>query len=235
LAGASSAVAAAPAPCHAGGTLDETLAAVAAQPSRWICGPAHQSLTHERAFVRFAVPADEEHPRYLEARRAALAGIHVRVLARDGEVRLASYGPEDLQPSQRGGYFRIPLPATATAPREVIAAIDLPTHAMTLEQAYLAPANAHDGAADRRLLLLLAALCGMLLMPLMFNAAFYRILRERFVLWHSALALTLMLSIVAGSGLALYFTILPVMTLSWTNTLLFGLSVGAAGMFAHSF
>jgi hypothetical protein len=84
----------------------------------------------------------------------------------------------------------------------VIAAIDLPTHAMTLEQAHLATVDAHQAWSDHRLLLLLAALCGMLLMPLMFNAAFYRILREPFVLWHSALAVTLLLTIVVNSGLA---------------------------------
>ena len=63
---------------------------------------------------------------------------------------------------------------------------------MALEQAQLVPADAHDRMAGRRILLVLAALCGMLLLPLMFNIAFYRILRETFVLWHSALAVSLL-------------------------------------------
>ena len=44
----------------------------------------------------------------------------------------------------------------------------------------LVAADAHETLGAHRLMLTLAALCGMLLMPLMFNAAFYRILRERF-------------------------------------------------------
>jgi diguanylate cyclase (GGDEF)-like protein len=55
------------------------------------------------------------------------------------------------------------------------------------------------------------------------------------VLWHSALAISLSLSIVVGSGLAFYAGAIPVMVLNAANTLLFGFSVGAAGMFAHSF
>ena len=129
----------------------------------------------------------------------------------------------------------MPLPETGAPPVEVIAAIDLPTHAMTLEQAHLVPADAHEAPGAWRLLLLLAALCGMLLMPLMFNAAFYRILRERFVLWHSSLAVTLLLTIVVNSGLAFHLVDMPVMALSSLSTLMFGLSVAAAGMFAQSF
>ena len=75
----------------------------------------------------------------------------------------------------------------------------------------------------------------MLLMPLMFNIAFYRILRETFVLWHSALAVSLLVTVLVSSGLSFYLGELPVMAMSAANTLLFGLSVGAAGMFARSF
>ena len=233
------AVAAAPvsaaAPCHAGAALDESVRSVARQPARWTCGTTRQSISAERALVRFVVPQGAERPRYLEARRAALAAVHLRVVAQDGTVRGASFAADDLEQSRRGGYFRVPLPETDSAPREVILAVDLPTHAMTLEQAVLVPADAHDGPGARRLLLLLGALCGMLLMPLMYNASFYRILRERFVLWHSALVVTLLFTILVNSGLAFYVFVLPVMTLSGLSSLVFGLSVAAAGMFSHSF
>lgn len=222
--------------CHAGGTLGETIDRVAADPARWTCGPVRQSLADERALIRFTVEPRTQWPRYFEARRAALQAIHILVIARNGEIRSVSYSSAELQQSRLGGYFRVPLPETGAPPREVIAAIDLPTHAMTLEQAHLADADAHHGVEDHRLLLLLAALCGMLLMPLMFNAAFYRILREPLVLWHSALAVTLLLTIVTNSGLAFdALDALPVMAISSLSTLVFGLSVGAAGMFSCTF
>jgi len=234
-AGTPGAAAAASSVCHADATLGESLDRVAEAHARWSCGPARQSLAAERALLRFEVDPRDPTPRYLQTRRAALDSIHVRVTSRDGRTAYASFTSAQLEQSRRGGYFRVPLPATGAPPVTVIAAIDLPTHAMTLEQAHLAPADAHEAPGAWRLLLMLAALCGMLLMPLMFNIAFFRILRERFVLWHSSLAVTLLLTIVVNSGLAYHLLHMPVMALSSLSTLMFGLSVGAAGMFSHSF
>jgi diguanylate cyclase (GGDEF)-like protein len=221
--------------CFADGTTSEPLPATTRKAKRWACGEASHSIAAERVYVRFELAPGKVQPRYFETRRTALAALDVLTVGADGAMRAAHFAPGDLQTSRRGGYIRVPLPGMKTALRRVIVAFDRPTHRMALEQAQLVPADAHDVLPARRLLLALAALCGMLLLPLMFNAAFYRILRERFVLWHSALAVSLLLSIVVGSGLAFYIGSVSVMVLNAANTLLFGLSVGAAGMFAHSF
>jgi len=221
--------------CFADGTRADSLAAVAAAPRRWACGETSHSISPERVFVRFQLAPGDKAPAYLETRRAALKGVEILVAAADGSTRTARFAPDELQTSRRGGYVRVPLPVSKSPIRQVVVAFDRPTHRMTLEQAQLVAADAHETLGAHRLMLVLAALCGMLLMPLMFNAAFYRILRERFVLWHSALAVTLLLSIVVTSGLSYYVGTVPVMTMSAMNTLLFGLSVGAAGLFARSF
>jgi diguanylate cyclase (GGDEF)-like protein len=106
---------------------------------------------------------------------------------------------------------------------------------MTLEKAYLAPSDIALGPDLLRSLLLLATLAGMLSMPLIFNAAFYRILREPFVLWHSMLTISLLLTILVSSGLAVVLFDPPAMTLSWMTTVIFGLTVASAAMFTHSF
>jgi hypothetical protein len=62
----------------------------------------------------------------------------------------------------------------------------------------------------------------MLSMPLIFNAALYRILRERFVLWHSSLTISLLLPTLTQSGLAVVLVDPPAMTLSWMTTLILG-------------
>ena len=95
------------------------------------------------------------------------------------------------------------------------------------------PIIQRQGATEPRSLLFLA---GMLSMPLIFNAALYRILRERFVLWHSSLTISLLLTTLTQSGLAVVLLDPPAMTLSWMTTLILGLSVASgAGDVSYPF
>lgn len=221
--------------CFADGTRADTPGAMAGAAGRWTCGETTHSIAPERVFVRFDVARGAPAPHFLETRRAAVKGVDILTIDGDGKTKAAHFEPDALTPSRRGGYIRAPVPETGLPPRQVIVAFDRPTHRMMLEQAQLAPADAHESIPARRLLLVLAGLCGMLLMPLMFNAAFYRVLREPFVLWHSGLAISLLLTILVSSGLAFYIGEVPVMTLNWANTFIFGLTIGAAGMFAATF
>jgi diguanylate cyclase (GGDEF)-like protein len=221
--------------CFADGKPGETLAAAASDPRRWQCGEASHTIVPENVYARFDLAPGTPQPRYLETRRTALAAIRILAAGTDGQMHFARFTPGELQTSRRGGYIRVPLPEGDAPLQRVLVAFDRPTHRMALEQAQLVPAQAHDLMSGRRILLGLAALVGMLLMPLRFNAAFYRILRQRFVLWHSVLAISLLLSILVSSGLAFYLGAIPVPVLNAANTVLFGLSVAAAGMFAHSF
>ncbi|EJJ30079.1 diguanylate cyclase (GGDEF) domain-containing protein [Rhizobium sp. CF142] len=106
---------------------------------------------------------------------------------------------------------------------------------MTLERAYLSPPEAAAGPDFLRSLVFLSVLSGMLSMPLIFNAAFYRVLREPFVLWHSALTLSLLATILTSSELAVVLVDPPAMTLSWMTTMIFGLTVASGALFTHSF
>jgi diguanylate cyclase (GGDEF)-like protein len=221
--------------CFADGTLADTPGAMAGSAKRWSCGEKSHSIAAERVFVRFDLAPGARPPHFLETRRAAMKGLDIVAIDRAGQKRAAHFEPDELTPSRRGGYIRAPVPETEAPPRQVIVAFDQPTHRMMLEQAQLAPADAHESMPARRLLLLLAGLCGMLVMPLMFNAAFYRVLREPFVVWHSVLAVSLLLTILVSSGLAFYVGDFSVMTMSSANTFLFGLSIASAGMFASSF
>ncbi len=154
---------------------------------------------------------------------------------RDGAVRRSTVPAAELASSMVGGYFKASLPQVTPATRQVVVAFDRPSHRMTLERAYLAPDDGPGGTYHILALLPLAALAGMLAMPLIFNAAFYRILRERFVLWHSAMTLSLLLTIVVSSGLAVAMFDPPAMTLSWMATLVFGAAIASGLMFTHSF
>lgn len=221
--------------CWASGSLAESLGAVARAAARWHCDGRSFSIENQRVMLRFELAEGGAPPRYLLTRRAALERVHVLTLDADGGTRETAIEPGAWQNSKADGQFRIILPEITAETRQLIVAFDRPSHRMTLERAYLAATDPADGADHLRKLLLLAALCGMLAMPLMFNAAFYRVLREPFVLWHSALAVTLLATVVVSSGLAAALVDVPVMTLSWMATLVFGLSVAAGAMFTYGF
>ncbi len=215
--------------CWTSSSLSEDLATVIRSPVGWICGDRSYSLKGERALLRFDIGDDL--PQYLFSRRSALEAVHLLAIDRDGAMRQAFLPAGELRSALRGGYFKVPLPAVTRDTAQVVVAFDLPSHQMTLEKAYLSSSDVALGPD----LLLLAVLAGMLSMPLIFNAAFYRILREPFVLWHSMLTISLLLTIVVSSGLAVVLFDPPAMTLSWMTTVIFGLTVASGAMFTYSF
>lgn len=222
--------------CWASGSLSEDVATIALAPERWSCGDRKFPIDAERVLLRFDLSPDDALPRYFLSRRSALKAVHLLAIDQDGAVRQASVPAAELPSSMAGGYFKASLPDVTSATRQIVAAIDLPSHRMTLERSYLSPMDAPgDSVHGRRLLIFVAGFAGMLVMALLFNAAFYRILREPFVLWHSALTLSLLMTILVSSGLSVVLFDPPAMTLSWMTTLLFGMTVASGAMFTHSF
>lgn len=222
--------------CWASGRISENVITIALAAERWSCDDRKFSIDSERVLLRFDLTPGDSPPRYFLSRRSALEAVHLLAIDQDGAVRQASVSAAALPSSMAGGYFKAPLPVVTDATRQVVVAIDLPSHRMTLERAYLAPVDvAVDSIDDMQLLTFVAGLAGMLAMLLIFNAAFYRILREPFVLWHSALTLSLLMTIMTSSSLSVVFFDPPAMILSWMTTLLFGMTVASGAMFTYSF
>lgn len=221
--------------CWASSNLSDDLTTTVRSPERWVCGDATYSLEGERVLLRFDLGPGDALPQYFFSRRSALEAVHLLAIDRDGAIRQNSFAASELKSSLRGGYFKANLPGVTRETQQVVVAFDLPSHRMTLERAYLAPS---DLTLDYKLLgsfVLLAMLAGMLMMPLLFNAAFYRVLREPFVLWHATLTISLLLTIVVSSGLAVVLFDPPAMTLSWMTTIIFGITVASGAMFTYSF
>lgn len=221
--------------CWASGSLSEDAIAIAGAEERWSCTDRAFTIEPERLLLRFELAPGEALPEYFLARRSALAAVHLLALDQDGSVRQASVPAAALKSAIIGGFFQARLPEVTQKTEHVVVAIDLPSHRMTLEQAYLAPPDALAGSAPGPLLLVLAGLAGMLIMPLIFNLAFYRILREPFVLWHSALTVSLLATILISSGLSVVLFDAPAMMLNWMTALVFGVTIASGLMFTFSF
>jgi diguanylate cyclase (GGDEF)-like protein len=214
--------------------IDSTKAATS-PATRWDCSGVRPSMKPDRVLFRFALPENGAKPEYVTFRRAAFERLHLLVVDADGAVRGRYYGLNDLTLGKSGGYVRGDLPPLTERSRYAVAVIDQPTHSMMLTSVELGRGDPGDNAADLRLLLLLAALIGMLVMPLAFNIAFYRVLRERFLLWHAAMAMTLLGIIAFTSGLSVYVVDLGMGTLNTLMALVYGASVATGAMFAATF
>lgn len=206
-----------------------------AAASDWRCDGLGHSIKPERTILRFAVGDEASHLNYLISRRSPIGKVHVLVSDADGTWHESSFVPAQMGVAQAGSYFKIPLPGMTKATGEVYVVMDEPTHVMTLQHARLTGADPGETAEGRSLMMMLAILCGMLCMPLVLNAAFFRILREPFVLWHSAMAISLVLTILFNSGLAIHLFPITGPAISHMSVLALGLAITSGAMFAHSF
>lgn len=221
--------------CWAPASVTENVATAIASASDWTCGSTQYSLESERVLLRFEIGSVAELPNYFFSRQTAFAAIHLFVFDRDGAVRSHSMPSGELPSAFAGGFFKAALPVVTRDTTSVVVALDMPSHHMIMEQAYLASSDLVLGPAVTRDFVLLALLAGMLMMPLIFNAAFYRVLREQFVVWHTALTLSLLMTVLTSSGLAVVLFDPPAMTLSWMQTVIFGFTIASGSMFTWSF
>jgi diguanylate cyclase (GGDEF)-like protein len=239
FASASGAAAGGPGPplaaaCHAEASAAERLTDIAADVARWRCDGTEPSLRAEQSLLRFTVPMASE-ARVFATRPSLFQAIELAVV-RDGRVVAAGrYAAWDLPTGPHGRMMQVALPTTAVAGDAVIVSLHAPTTRALFSDARLHPSDPTDGESARAALLLAAVVCGMLLMPLAFNVAYYRVLRERFVLWHLALSLALLLQCLLSSGIATHLVPIPVPLRAVLGTLTFGIGVALAAAFCAAF
>ncbi|MBX9898619.1 MAG: GGDEF domain-containing protein [Qipengyuania sp.] len=220
--------------CHAEASLGEDLAAVASDRSRWRCGGGEPAMGAERALLRFSPPADGA-ARFFGTRSSLFERLTLAVIADGRIVAQRSYSADQLVAGPSGRMVLVPLPAAADAGDTVVAAFEAPTTRGLFTDARLHARDPMTGHDAMIALLLAAMVCGILVMPLAFNAAYYRVLRERFVLWHLAVSAGLLVQCLLTSGVLSHFVALPVAVHARLVILSFGFAVAAAAAFGAAF
>ncbi|MBD3729083.1 MAG: diguanylate cyclase [Sphingomonadales bacterium] len=221
--------------CFVGTKPSVSAAAALSAPLDWDCSNHRPGIEAKRTQLRFEIAPDSDQPRYFTSRRTAMKGIEIATRDAAGVVRTAYYREEELIPAHLDATFLAPLPRGEAPLREAVVAVDLPTQAILLTRAQLAQGDPGDSPEGRARLLFLAALCGMMVMPIFFSVAFYRVLRKDFVLWHAALIVSLLAQMLVNSGLLIDLISLRADTMSALMILAFGASMGAGSMFARSY
>lgn len=224
--------------CLAASVIDADIVA-SLETLAWQCGEAtaNHGVAAERSVLRFdlAAQASESLPRFFVTTRSPFVALHLVVEQANGTFSETSYAYDDLRPAMIDGQVLAQLPDIRRGARYLYAAIDSPTNPLTMSGASLAVEDPDDRPTIHQLLLMLSFLCGMLVMPLVFTPAFLRALRSTYVLWHTVLAIALLLVIVVQSGLLLNFVDISPSDIDRAIGALTGITIAAAGMFAYSF
>lgn len=216
--------------CHAAAASTEDYAALAMRPGRWTCTGDGWSIRERRAFVRFDLGGTAA-PAVLATRLTQFAVMEITVVGADGRTARRALTQADMRPGTTDWVMRAPLPRLAGPVEAVIVRVDAPRHAAMLSDMRL-ESGAADTPASLRHEMLIAMLCGALCLPLFFNLAFYRVLRERFLLWHGLSTVFMLGQTAVTSGLINRFAVLSLDRLSWASAITLGGGLIAAAAFA---
>ncbi|MDR7102139.1 diguanylate cyclase [Croceicoccus sp. BE223] len=127
--------------------------------------------------------------------------ITVVAMGPEGPLRSRTYRMADVTHLANGPKFALPLPDMLDATGIVVAVQGAWTPAI-VSQARIESRHGPDGPLgwSDEAMLLLALLAGLLAAPLAYNLLFYRILKERFVLWMAATEVSMLVFVLVGGG-----------------------------------
>lgn len=221
--------------CFAPLSSSESLASVVADPTRWNCDMEQVSLQGDGTAIRIPLAKGEKLPRYFISLLVFPSDMHIGLQHGDQLIAVHRYTPADLIPTKLGNNFRVPLPRAQGPVDAVIVAFDKPVSTALFLNARLADTDPIHQPGAARSLLLIAIVCGLLAMPIAYNVAFYPVLRERFVIWHCVLSLSLLAHCLLTSGIAAQLFDLSADFLVKGIVLSFGSSVAAMCIFTEAF
>jgi diguanylate cyclase (GGDEF)-like protein len=199
--------------CHAVAEGREDYAALAGRPDRWDCTNHDWSIATNRAFLRFDLRGADPTPTVFTTHLTRFRAMRLTVVGARGQTASRDVTEADMTPATNDWLMSVALPRVAGPVDAVVVRIDGARQAGMLSDAELA-ADAKGHPHRHRDEVLIAMLCGMLCMPLLFNFAFFRVLRERFLLWHALATAFLLAHTLITSGLINYFADLGVEALS---------------------
>ncbi|MGN6356582.1 MAG: sensor domain-containing diguanylate cyclase [Novosphingobium sp.] len=221
--------------CHASAAADEDYAQLLAHPERWNCSGSDWSVAKPRAFLRIDLRGYEGRPpAEFSTRLTRFGALRLTAIGTDGQSASRDLTQGDMIPSTTDWIMSADLPTLpgpkASSLTAVVVRVDGARHAGILSYGRLEPAAKPDAMFVQELLI--AMLCGTLLLPLVFNVAFYRILRERFLLWHALATALMLVHTMITAGLINRFFSLGIDTLSIVSSITVGGGLIAAALFS---
>jgi diguanylate cyclase (GGDEF)-like protein len=227
--------AAALAQCHAASGPERSAEAMIDRAA-WNCTGAGWQADAPVAWLRFEADAwrGSITPRHFVSRASRHEKITFYALDAGGGLRARSFAESDGTPFAAGPVFRLPLPVIVSETEAILVRVDRPHSIPLLTEAMLVH-NPEDAGRSLEEMMLLALVLGMLMLPLLFDISFYVVLRERFVLFHAAMVLSMMGYVLFAGGVISTLTSLPVAVMAVMAPLCWATGCGAAMLFLSTF
>lgn len=215
--------------CHASAHAGESYGDLQRSPQRWTCSATDYDIGPERLYLRYRL-TDPAQPRAqsLVTHASPFRAITIWVVDETGAVRTGHYAPASVRHLVAGPMMVLPLPQTPARPRLVTVRIDQPWNKTIASEARLDSAPEGSGW-DMATVIAMAAICGMLVVPLLLNAGFYLVLRKPFVLWHLVMIGLMLVQTIFATGFIHIAGDPEAATEIAINSLCFG-AVAAAGL-----
>lgn len=221
--------------CHADARIGETWQAVASAPSRWRCDDSGWSLAEE-VLIRFDLGKEENRvlPQSLVTHTGNFERVDVGVVGQRGDIRWSSFWPEDVHHLAAGPYMVIPVTGVTADAQAVAVRVVKPWGKTIMSEMRLDPFPEGTGWPLPRIVVM-AAICGMLLVPLLINTAFYSVLPERYVIWHLVMVAAMLVQAAFATGFLHIFLDVGALWEWQVSNIAFSAMAGAALLFAASF
>ncbi len=194
--------------CTQSSALDVTAATVVKSGKAFDCSDNKYALDGPRVWVRIPFLAETLPPGTVEVQgdNNGLSRMQVHALLDDGTLLSSDFSPQAVVDSWRPkGHYGLPVPGSEdpgirSRIKTIYVAMDNPKVVSSISLIQLASKQKWD---DRKLPLsiMFALLCGMAIMPLIYNLFFYGALRYNFMLWHSLMIGATVVYTYSSSGL----------------------------------
>ncbi|MEO0030702.1 MAG: hypothetical protein RIS94_460 [Pseudomonadota bacterium] len=223
--------------CHAAAPVGVPMAVLLQQRDGWHCDDSDWSIAGESLVLRFRIdPADAAPPRSFVTVASRFAVMDFAVVDARGGLSESRHVPADARHLPAGPMMVLPLPAVrGDAPmRTVMVRIERPwTKAIGSEARLDTTSDGTGWPIDE--IVAMAVICGLLVVPLMLNAAFYSVLPERFVFWHLVVTGSMLMQVLVGTGFIHLIVPIPEVLEAPLNNCCYALMSSAAMMFAATF
>lgn len=203
---------------------------------RWQCREFSRSAVTPNTLWLFDLAGGAKpHARFLRSRIGLFQSIDMAVLDKDGTMRRSSVTQSDARTISGEPLFLVELPEITPQSSALYVKFNGSQHNATVIHAEVFEADPSRNMPHYHNMLFLALLLGMMVMPVLFDLAFWGALRSSFLLWHAALSLSLGGLVFLRSGLVVEFIDLSIE--QWRTLLIMSLGTSTlmAALFTISF